>query len=381
MSVPLPPVPGGIVGPVNSSAAAGAVNSSVSSVTGAIAQSFSSAAAWVLNEVGSVITSSTSVDLSARWFSSHYETMALLAALVVAPLAAVTVVQAVVRQDLSLLVRCLLVNLPMSLLAMGIAVELTQLGLAAVDQMCTAVTAGTHADLTGLFTNMERWFEQGSATGPALPGVVVLVVGCMVVFGGISIWLEMALRTASIYLAVLFLPMSLAATVMPATIPWCRRMVETLAALVFSKLVVVAALSLALSAGGDPSAGFGDVVEGCALLLMAAFAPFALLRLIPVVEAGAVHHLEGLSRRASSAPAHLSAAVTGGVDSLLAVPTAIRSAVDSVTGGTQVLAAEAGSSPTRIPLAAGDRGDPAAEKRLSGGRPAGAPAGEDATTS
>src|SRR5262249_53184923 len=46
---------------------------------------------------------------------------------------------------------------------------------------------------------------------------------------------------------------------------------------------------------GGPSPD--NAVIGSAILLIAAFAPFCLLRLAPVVEAGAIAHLEGLSRR------------------------------------------------------------------------------------
>ena len=52
----------------------------------------------------------------------------------------------------------------------------------------------------------------------------------------------------------------------------------------------------ASSAGG----GFASVLGGAALLLLAAFAPWALFRLLPFVEAGAVGHLEGLGQRARS---------------------------------------------------------------------------------
>ncbi len=80
-----------------------------------------------------------------------------------------------------------------------------------------------------------------------------------------------------------------------------RRLVETLAALILSKFVIVAVLSLAagaLASGtagtGVHGAGFSSVLAGGALLLMATFVPFAILRMIPAVEAGAVGHLEGL---------------------------------------------------------------------------------------
>jgi hypothetical protein len=88
---------------------------------------------------------------------------------------------------------------------------------------------------------------------------------------------------------------------------WCRRLVETLAALIVSKFVIVAVLSLAagaLASGtagtGGHGAGFSSVLGGGALLLMATFVPFAILRMIPAVEAGAVGHLESLRSRATA---------------------------------------------------------------------------------
>ncbi len=90
---------------------------------------------------------------------------------------------------------------------------------------------------------------------------------------------------------------------------WSRRLVDTLAALVLSKLVIVSVLSLAVGAlaggGGStpsgasaPGGGFSSVLGGAALLLLAAFAPWSLFRLLPFLEARAGGHLEGLSQRA-----------------------------------------------------------------------------------
>ncbi|HXY28154.1 MAG TPA: hypothetical protein VEH82_07710 [Acidimicrobiales bacterium] len=83
---------------------------------------------------------------------------------------------------------------------------------------------------------------------------------------------------------------------------------ETLAALIVSKFVIVATLSLAagaVSAGtagtGAHGAGFRSVLAGGALLVMATFVPFAILRMIPVAEAGAVAQLDGLAARGATA--------------------------------------------------------------------------------
>jgi hypothetical protein len=89
---------------------------------------------------------------------------------------------------------------------------------------------------------------------------------------------------------VLFLPISIAGVVWPATAHWFKRLVHILVAVVLSKFVIAAILSLAasgLAATGDEG-GFGAVLSGGALLTLAAISPLALLRLVPVVEAGVV---------------------------------------------------------------------------------------------
>ena len=113
-------------------------------------------------------------------------------------------------------------------------------------------------------------------------------------------------------MAVLFLPLALATLVWPAVSHWCRRLVETLAALILSKFVIVATLSLAAGAvasgtagTGSHGSGFSSVLAGGALLVMATFVPFAILRMIPAVEAGAVAHLDGLRERGTAAMTRL----------------------------------------------------------------------------
>jgi hypothetical protein len=85
-------------------------------------------------------------------------------------------------------------------------------------------------------------------------------------------------------------------------------LVETLAALILSKFVIVATLSLAAGAvasgtagTGSAGSGFASVLAGGALLVLSTFVPFSILRLIPAVEAGAIGHLEGVRQRGTAA--------------------------------------------------------------------------------
>ena len=69
---------------------------------------------------------------------------------------------------------------------------------------------------------------------------MLLLVSLLIAVAAFVLWLELLIRAAAVYVAVLFLPLALATLVWPAVSHWCRRLVETLAALILSKFVIVA---------------------------------------------------------------------------------------------------------------------------------------------
>jgi hypothetical protein len=208
--------------------------------------------------------------------------------------------------------------------------------------------------------------------------------GLAVVFGAFLLWVELLIRAAAVYVAVLFLPLALASLAWPAIAHWCRRLVDTLVALILSKFVIVSVLSLAAGAlaggtgsapagstGGAATAGdqgsFTDVLGGAALLALAAFAPWALFRLLPFLESGAVGHLEGAGRRAYQTAA-------GPPRSL--AQHAVRTVADGATGGASevgmALASAAGRGAGSVAGGAGGVGAGGGDGGGSGGsRPVG----------
>jgi hypothetical protein len=107
--------------------------------------------------------------------------------------------------------------------------------------------------------------------------------------GAFFVWVELLIRSAGIYVATLFLSFTFMGMIWEKTAHWCRRLVEVLGAIIFSKFVIVAIMVLAaagLSKSGS-SEDFQGVLAGIALLLLAALSPLALLRLIPFVESAA----------------------------------------------------------------------------------------------
>jgi hypothetical protein len=277
--------------------------SGVNAVLGGVTQWVVDGAVWLLQQVGAVLTTTTSVDLTSGWFESHYRVMAALTALVLLPLLLASLIQAVYRQSLDGLWRLVLVQLPLAFLLTGAAVQVTQLAVAATDALCSAVTVGGGQDLRSALSSLASTL--GGVPGqPGLPAFVAVLGALLVGGGALVLWLELVVRAAAVYAAVLFLPLALASLVWPAVSHWCRRLIETLAALILSKFVIVAVLSMAtgaLSSGLASGGGFSAILAGGALLLLATFTPFTLLRLIPAVEAGAVSHLEGARHRVQHA--------------------------------------------------------------------------------
>jgi hypothetical protein len=197
------------------------------------------------------------------------------------------------------------VQLPLALLLAVVAVQIVILSLSATDAMSDAIAGGTGADVHTLLSTVTKGLVL-AASDPSIASFVLLLIALVIAVAAFVLWLELLIRAAAVYVAVLFLPLAMATLVWPAVSHWCRRLVETLAALILSKFVIVATLSLAAGAvasgasGAPNSGGFSAVLAGGALLVMATFVPFAILRLIPAIEAGAVGHLDGLRQRGTA---------------------------------------------------------------------------------
>jgi hypothetical protein len=280
-------------------------SSGFESVLNGISQWVASGAEWLLGQIGDVLISTTSIDVGATWFRTHYGAMTALAGVVILPMLLLSTLQAVLRQNPGQLVRTYLVQLPLALLLAVVAIQIVILSLSATDAMSDAIAGGTGADVTTLLSTVTKGLVV-AATDPSIASFVLLLIALLIAVAAFVLWIELLIRAAAVYVAVLFLPLALATLVWPAVSHWCRRLVETLAALILSKFVIVATLSLAAGAvasgasGAPNSGGFSAVLAGGALLVMATFVPFAILRLIPAIEAGAVGHLDGLRQRATS---------------------------------------------------------------------------------
>ena len=276
----------------------GALHSIVTTVLSAICGVIAAGAAWFLTQMGQTITHSSTLTLNATWFRTHYQSMVTLAATVGVAFLCAAGVQAILHASPSIIVRAAFIQLPIAGLFSGVGIEVVQLLLHVTDAIANSLGGGASGTVAKFFSNASADFVNVATAGTlGAPLAVVALGAVLVIVGGFTLWLELLVRDAAVSVAVLFLPLALVAMMWPAIAHWMRRLIDTLIGLILSKVVIVAVLALAVGALASTSSE-SVYLSAAAMLLLAAFSPFALLRLIPAIEGGATMALEGTRARA-----------------------------------------------------------------------------------
>ena len=243
-----------------------------------------------LNATAGVIKKTTTPQLRSTWFSGMYWRMTAIAALLTLPFLFAAAGQAIVRSDLALLSRSALGYLPLSLLAVSIAAPVTMLLLTATDQLSAVVSAAAGRAGSRFLTFTGQQVATLDPIGHA--AYLKFLIAVLASAAAVVLWIEMLMREAAVYIVVLMLPLAFAAMVWPARRVWAMRIAEVLVALIVAKFVIVAILALGGAALG-PAGGTTGLLIGLVLVTLAAFSPWALLRVLPLAElaSGAAGHL------------------------------------------------------------------------------------------
>ncbi|MDQ6730155.1 MAG: hypothetical protein M3022_07615, partial [Actinomycetota bacterium] len=250
----------------------------------------SGAAHAVLSATAAVIGGSTRPQLESSWFSASYWRMAAIGMLLTVPFLFAACVQGILRSDPSLIGRAALGYLPLAVLSTSIAAPLTTLLLSASDGLSTLI-AGAAGEAPGAAL-AKLGVGTSALAGASGSTFIAFVVGFVTVAATLTLWVELLIRAAAVYVIVLMLPVVFAALVWPARRMWAIRSVETLVALILAKFAIVAVLSLGGAAIGHTVIGPAESLVGVTLVMLAAFSPWALLRLLPLHEMAA--GVEGL---------------------------------------------------------------------------------------
>ncbi len=291
----------GCAGEAVAGSAAGAVGNGILNV---VAEWVIGAATQVTGFVAAEMTKTTTPQLQSAWFESQFQPMADLGAALGLLVALIALASAAVRRSPEALAGAL-AGIARAGIGTGLVVALTAIGLGIADQVSSAVLAGSphtfwataaHAWGTGGF---------GGFGSSALATLIALVE----VFAALFVWLELIVRDAAIYIAVLFFPVVLAASIWPALASWPGRLGRLLLLTVILKPVAVIVLCLAgsaaaagLSFGGGVSGSVGTILAAVVIFGLAAFAPWALMYLL-AADAESAYMASGLRTAAGVAVA------------------------------------------------------------------------------
>jgi hypothetical protein len=286
--------------------------------------------AWLIAEVVKGIEKTTTPQLTAKGFLSQYGKMATIAALLGMAMLFLAVLEGVAQGNAGLLLRVALVNVPLAFIATSVAYLVVQLLLVATDGLCDAIASaggknaqhffdGAIKDLGG--AGSAAGSELGGAANPAsaaagaaaVPLFVTFLAAVIGAFAAFLVWLELIMRDAAVYVVALFMPFSLAASIWPRWSGALHRSVELLLVVISSKFVIVAIIALAASLLADPGQGIEPILSASALMLLACFAPFILLKLVPFAEGA----MSAAYSRRSSAGGGVGAVQTAGNAQLL----------------------------------------------------------------
>lgn len=260
----------------------------------------SEGASWLIGKVARGIDRSTSPKLTAKGFLATYRQMAQIAVLLGAAMLLLAVLEGVAQGNAAMLARVALVNLPLAFIATSVAYIVVQLLLVATDGLCHAIASASHENSQQFFNqaikglgeaggDVGREVNGGSAAGEAagtvaVPLFVTFLAAIIGAFAAFLVWLELLMRDAAVYVVALFLPMALAASIWPRWTGALRRTGELLVAVIGSKFVIVSIIALAAGLLADTEGRVEPILAAAALMLLACFAPFVLLKLVPFAE-------------------------------------------------------------------------------------------------
>ncbi len=224
------------------------------------------------------------------------------------PLLVAAALYSLLKRDASIALKSAFLYLPGSVVGMVVAAYIINGLLLATDQLSAAY-------LDDGQSGVAEWLDGVGAliaAGVGIAAPILLVIFSFVVIGGaILVWLVMIVRSAAIIITYAFMPLAFAAIIFPATRGWIKRLIEIQLSFILAKPVIVAVLALGSQTLGDVDNALVAMMQAAALFYLAAFSPFALMKLLPFVGDEAVAAMEQPSGAPSRAVA-TAAGVIGG---------------------------------------------------------------------
>jgi type IV secretion system protein TrbL len=250
----------------------------------AIAHDFGQAADSVVNWLWRQISAATTVRLGGPGFTAEMAITAAIAVTVGVGLFAIQVIVSVLRHQPGGLARAGR-GLLVAFVAGGLAIAVVDVCLAAVDSLSAGVV---QVATGGTITQMGSQLLAPSALSQVKNAAVVILLALVMVAASVAVWAALMVRKLLIIVAAVFAPIAFTGSLSEVTSSWVRRWIETMVALVFSKLILVIIFAIGLGvltngvgqAGGGATQSLTQTITGALILVMAGLSPWLAIKLV-----------------------------------------------------------------------------------------------------
>jgi hypothetical protein len=309
-----------VIGPLVSEVAGGACNvasGTAGVVTGLVGEAANAVgnglldllANWMIGAATQITTfvaramaQTSTPALESSWFEAQFAPMADLGAALALLVALIALGSAAVRRSPQALAATI-AGIARAGIGTSLVVALTAIGLQVADQISAAVVSGSPHSFWSAVAH--AWGSSGF--GGFGSSALAMLIALVEVFAAVFVWLELIVRDAAIYVAVLLFPVGLAASIWPALGAWPARLGRLLLLFVILKPLTLIVLSLAgsaaaagLSFGSGVPGSVGTILSAVVIFALAAFAPWALMHLL-AADAESAHAASGLRTAAGAA--------------------------------------------------------------------------------
>jgi len=265
---------------------------------------------WILKGVLALLMSmwnfmdtASSPRLTSEWFyttdSSPFRIAFGIGVTMVALLVLFALIRGVAAGSPGAVIRTVGHDLPIAIFAMVSLVVVSAAAIDLSDGLSDFIWAQTRDDAIGAFDKL------GVTLMTGLPGMhfMGIVIAIVLLAAMLFMWVTLFVREALIYIVVIYaVSFGLPSMIFPPLRDTAKKVLELLVALIIAKPVMVLALSVGISAlggvgaTGEPGDGVGDnlarelgtLVSGVIMFGLAAFMPFLVWKLMPIVAAAVV---------------------------------------------------------------------------------------------
>ena len=220
------------------------------------------------------------------------------------PLLVLTGLYALLKREAGVILKAAFLYLPGSVIGMVAAAWFTDQLIAAVDAFSADYAGGGEEGIRAFADSVAGQITAGvGITSPAL----LVVFSVVLILATIMVWMVFLIRAAAILVAYAFMPIAFAGILFPATRGWIRRLIEVQLSFILSKMVIVGIFALGAEVLTGADNALAGMMQASALFVLAAFSPFALMKLLPFVSNEAMDAME----RPAGTPIRVATAAAG----------------------------------------------------------------------